>query len=99
MIRHSQDQKLKSPAGNPSYAKSQETVQVNAVRKQLGIRVSGFDTPSPVEAFDQCGLGPAIMAVIKKAGYDFQLPHSFLGHRTIATCPSHAMYCKVDENA
>jgi ATP-dependent RNA helicase DDX42 len=40
-------------------------VQVNAMRRQLAIRVSGFDAPGPVESFEQCGLDVSMLAVIK----------------------------------
>ena len=42
--------------------------QVTALRARLGIRVSGFDAPKPVETFEQCGLDGLLMGVIKKAG-------------------------------
>ncbi len=43
-------------------------VQVNERRRQLGIRVSGFDAPKPVETFRQCGFDSQLMAAIIKAG-------------------------------
>ena len=38
------------------------------------MRVSGFDAPKPVRAFEQCGFDIALMAVIKKAGYTAPTP-------------------------
>lgn len=42
--------------------------QVNTSRRQLGMRVFGFDTPKPVQTFAQCGFDAQLMAAIKKAG-------------------------------
>ena len=42
-------------------------LQVNALRRQLGIRVSGFDAPAPVTMFEECGLGVPMLAAIKAA--------------------------------
>ena len=42
------------------------------MRAQLGIRVSGFDAPKPVQSFEQCGFDSALLTVIKKAGYALQ---------------------------
>ena len=42
--------------------------QVNSSRRQLGMRVFGFDTPKPVQTFAQCGFDAPLMAAIKKAG-------------------------------
>ncbi|KAI3414409.1 uncharacterized protein J3R85_016415 [Psidium guajava] len=39
-------------------------------RKSLGIRVSGFDVPRPVKAFDDCGFAPQLMNAIAKQGYE-----------------------------
>lgn len=44
------------------------TGQVNNSRRQLGMRVFGFDTPKPVHTFAQCGFDAQLMAAIKKAG-------------------------------
>ncbi len=46
--------------------------QVASVRAQLGIRVSGFDAPKPVQSFEQCGFDSALMTVIKKSGCALQ---------------------------
>ena len=43
-------------------------MQVNTTRRQLGIRVSGFDAPRPIQSFAQCGFDAALMSVIAKAG-------------------------------
>ena len=40
-------------------------MQVNAMRRRLAIRVSGFDAPAPVESFEQCGLDVPMLAVLK----------------------------------
>lgn len=42
--------------------------QVNTVRRQLGIRVAGFDPPKPVVSFAHLGFDPALAATIKRAG-------------------------------
>lgn len=42
--------------------------QVNTARRQLGMRVFGFDAPKPVQTFAQCGFDATVMAAIKKAG-------------------------------
>lgn len=42
--------------------------QVNTTRRQLGMRVFGFDTPKPVQTFAQCRFDALTMAAIKKAG-------------------------------
>lgn len=52
---------------NERYLKVIFTVQVNTMRRQLGIRVSGFDVPGPIESFEQCGLDPLLMASIRAA--------------------------------
>ena len=39
-----------------------------SMRAQLGVRVSGFDAPKPVETFEQCGFDSALMTIIKKSG-------------------------------
>ena len=46
------------------------TVQVNSYRRQLDMRVAGFDPPKPVKTFAQCGFDAELMAAIKKAGYE-----------------------------
>lgn len=38
------------------------------MRRQLGMRVFGFDTPKPISTFLQCGFDALLMGVIKKAG-------------------------------
>ncbi len=43
--------------------------EVQAVRRQLAIRVSGFDPPKPVQSFGQCGFEALLMAAIAKVGY------------------------------
>eukprot|EP00891_Asterochloris_glomerata_P004743 jgi/Astpho2/4743/gw1.00067.63.1_t len=43
--------------------------EVNTTRRQLGIRVSGFDAPKPIQSFAQCSFDAALMSVIVKAGY------------------------------
>ncbi len=44
------------------------------MRRQLGIRVSGFDAPRPVKTFQQCGFDGALMAAVRKAGYEAPTP-------------------------
>ncbi|KAK9915167.1 hypothetical protein WJX75_005510 [Coccomyxa subellipsoidea] len=48
--------------------------EVTALRARLGIRVSGFDAPKPVETFEQCAFDGVLMGVIKKAGYEKPTP-------------------------
>ncbi|GAX78091.1 hypothetical protein CEUSTIGMA_g5533.t1 [Chlamydomonas eustigma] len=43
--------------------------EVNTMRRQLELRVSGFDVPKPVKTFDQCGFDSSLLAAITKAGY------------------------------
>ncbi|EFN57854.1 hypothetical protein CHLNCDRAFT_6836, partial [Chlorella variabilis] len=43
--------------------------QVAEYRRQLGMRVSGFDAPRPIQTFKQCGFDGPLMAAITKAGY------------------------------
>ena len=51
-------------------------LQVNAVRRQLGIRVSGFDPPAPVSTFEECGLDKAMMLAIKAAKSELLILYS-----------------------
>ncbi|KAI3438924.1 hypothetical protein D9Q98_001338 [Chlorella vulgaris] len=46
--------------------------EVADYRRQLGVRVSGFDAPKPLKTFAQCGFDPPLMQAIAKAG--FQAP-------------------------
>lgn len=39
-------------------------------RKSLAIRVSGFDVPRPVKAFEDCGFSAQLMNAIKKQAYE-----------------------------
>lgn len=48
--------------------------QVHGARRQLGIRVSGFDAPRPVKTFAQCGFDGAVMAAVRRAGYEAPTP-------------------------
>ncbi|XP_020234842.1 DEAD-box ATP-dependent RNA helicase 24 [Cajanus cajan] len=43
---------------------------VSEYRKSLAIRVSGFDVPKPIKAFEDCGFPSQIMNAIKKQGYE-----------------------------
>ncbi|PRW59097.1 DEAD-box ATP-dependent RNA helicase 24 [Chlorella sorokiniana] len=43
--------------------------EVAEYRRQLGVRVSGFDAPRPVRSFVQCGFDAPLMQAITKAGY------------------------------
>ena len=38
-------------------------------RRQLGMRVSGFDAPKPIKLFVHCGFDGPLAAAIAKAGY------------------------------
>ncbi|PSC72915.1 DEAD-box ATP-dependent RNA helicase 24 [Micractinium conductrix] len=44
--------------------------EVAEYRRQLGVRVSGFDAPNPIKSFAQCGFDAALAAAISKAGFD-----------------------------
>ena len=48
--------------------------QVHERRRQLGVRLSGFDAPSPVTTFQQCGLDSALLAAIRKSGFTAPTP-------------------------
>ncbi|ONK63211.1 uncharacterized protein A4U43_C07F12540 [Asparagus officinalis] len=39
-------------------------------RKSLAIRVSGFDVPKPVKAFEDCGFSTTLMSAISKQSYE-----------------------------
>lgn len=42
--------------------------EVAAYRKQLSIRVGGFDAPRPIQSFQQCGFDASLLNALKKAG-------------------------------
>jgi hypothetical protein len=48
--------------------------QVHERRRQLGVRSSGFDAPSPVATFQQCGFDGALLSAIRKAGFTAPTP-------------------------
>ncbi|PNW75333.1 hypothetical protein CHLRE_12g522850v5 [Chlamydomonas reinhardtii] len=48
--------------------------EVAAYRRELEVRVSGFDVPRPVRSFAQCGFDADLMAAIKKHGYEKPTP-------------------------
>lgn len=39
------------------------------MRRQLGVRVSGFGAPKPVKTFAQCGFDSPLLGAIHRAGY------------------------------
>ena len=39
-----------------------------ALRRELTVRVSGFDAPKPVVRFEQLGLDAGLLGAIRKAG-------------------------------
>lgn len=43
-------------------------------RKALAIRVSGFDVPRPIKAFEDCGFSSQLMNAISKQGYEKPTP-------------------------
>lgn len=43
-------------------------------RKSLAIRVSGFDVPRPIKAFEDCGFSQQLMNAITKQGYEKPTP-------------------------
>ncbi len=52
------------------YRRSNQSKQVNAYRRQLDVRVAGFEPPKPVQTFGQCGFDHVLLGAIKRAGYD-----------------------------
>ncbi|KAK9828689.1 hypothetical protein WJX72_001532 [[Myrmecia] bisecta] len=48
--------------------------EVNALRRELAIRVSGFDAPKPIKTFQHCGFDKLLMGAIAKAGYEKPTP-------------------------
>ncbi len=44
--------------------------QVNAMRRHLELRISGFDAPRPIKLFEHCGFPAPLMAAVAKAGYE-----------------------------
>ncbi|XP_022948804.1 DEAD-box ATP-dependent RNA helicase 24 isoform X1 [Cucurbita moschata] len=44
--------------------------EVSEYRKNLAIRVSGFDVPRPIKTFEDSGFSPQLMNAIKKQGYE-----------------------------
>ena len=47
-----------------------ELHKVQEARRQLGLRVSGFDVPRPVNTFEQCHFDGTLTAAIKRAGFN-----------------------------
>jgi superfamily II DNA/RNA helicase len=45
-------------------------VQVNECRRQLEVRVSGYDVPKPIQTFGQAGFDHLLLGAVKRAGYD-----------------------------
>lgn len=43
--------------------------EVFLYRQSLGVRISGFDPPKPVQSFAQCGFDKPMLAAIAKAGF------------------------------
>ena len=39
------------------------------MRRQLGVKVTGFGAPKPVKTFAQCGFDSALLTAIIRAGY------------------------------
>ncbi|GLC43085.1 hypothetical protein PLESTB_000864700 [Pleodorina starrii] len=48
--------------------------EVAANRRELEIRVSGFDVVRPVRSFGQCGFDSELLATIKRAGFEKPTP-------------------------
>lgn len=44
--------------------------QVNEYRRQLEVRVSGFDPPKPIQTFGQAGFDHLLLGAIKRAKYE-----------------------------
>ena len=44
--------------------------QVNTYRRQLDVRVAGFEPPRPIQTFGQCGFEAALLTALKRAGYN-----------------------------
>ena len=68
--------------------------QVAEYRRQLGVRVSGFDAPRPIRSFAQCGFDPPLAQVGRAAGCGWHgvvwgvvaSPGSELQRRLLAGC-------------
>lgn len=52
----------------PASLQGLSQAEVNARRRQLGIRVAGYDPPKPVQSFADCGLDADLLSVMAKAG-------------------------------
>ncbi|KAG2453554.1 hypothetical protein HYH02_001773 [Chlamydomonas schloesseri] len=48
--------------------------EVAAYRRELEVRVSGFDVPRPLRSFAQCGFDADLLAAIRKHGYEKPTP-------------------------
>ncbi|KAK9845852.1 hypothetical protein WJX81_004205 [Elliptochloris bilobata] len=48
--------------------------EVAALRRELAVRVSGFDAPKPVTRFEQLGLDAGLLGAIRTAGYTKPTP-------------------------
>ena len=47
---------------------------VNQARRQLNVRVSGFDVPKPLSTFEQAGFDKLLLGAIAKHGYTKPTP-------------------------
>ena len=43
---------------------------MNEYRRQLEVRISGYDAPKPIQTFGQAGFDHLLLGAIKRAGYD-----------------------------
>lgn len=48
--------------------------EVFMYRQALGVRISGFDPPKPVQSFEQCQFDKPLLAAIAKAGFSQPTP-------------------------
>ena len=76
-------------------------MQVNEARRQLGLRVSGFDVPRPVQSFAQCNFDNVLTVAIKRAGFvkptaiqAQALPAALSGRDVVVSILRHAHLCR-----
>ncbi|KAK9816276.1 hypothetical protein WJX74_010687 [Apatococcus lobatus] len=53
----------------PQALKALSPAEAHAMRRQLGLRVTGFGPPNPVKTFAQCGFDSALLGAITRAGF------------------------------
>lgn len=51
-----------------------DAAAVNERRRALGIRLSGYHVPAPINSFGQCGFDETLISTIQRAGYEVPTP-------------------------